>query len=370
MNQAHLQLYRGASAPPCAARRRQRRRPPLVPAAAAAGSSADARPPPPPSLMAQRLAHGSELLRRLRQPGGPTVEGVAELAAEAQAALCASRDWAQLAALFATAAAKCSATGGGGGGAGGQPQPQPPPWAWARFRRLEVHGLGSLAEYAGGGARAASPEGEAKRAGMRLYQLAAAGALRSLLPGLAAPTAFHDPSFSEFDLRLIQMLGGAPHARELLVVPSSSAASFGAAEPAASASTSGALPQGGGEPPPPPPPPTFLYMPCAPRELYDSALASRWSAQGLGDTAVWGTSFMSLSSTATLFDALQRGGGDSRGGGAGAPLPRVAAVVSRRAVLELFGPDCAAHGVGTSLHVFPPAAVAAAAGSLFVPPEP
>lgn len=110
--------------------------------------------------------------------------------------------------------------------------------------------------------------------------------------------------------------------------------------------------------------PTFLYMPCCPRELYEAVLDANWSKDALGKLVVWGTSFQSMGATAGFFAALA---GASAGGGrpqvqdptaAGSTssrqsLARVESVTSRGAVLELFGPDFAAHGIGTSLHLFP-----------------
>lgn len=142
-------------------------------------------------------------------------------------------------------------------------------------------------------------------------------------------------------------------------------------------------------------------VPAAPPAA-PQAQHSTGDSSSLFKLVVWGTSFQSQGAGASLMAALMSGGRPSPTGaglgsgslgpfgqtggqmmplgqamqgmglpGMGAPgrprLGRLSSLVSKGGVLELFGPDFAAHGIATSLHLFPPNKLAAS--GLFAPPS-
>jgi hypothetical protein len=85
--------------------------------------------------------------------------------------------------------------------------------------------------------------------------------------------------------------------------------------------------------------------------------AANWSVQQLQQLCVVGTSFKSLQGSSLLFQALTAGQTRQQEGELPGRLSAAGGVV------EALCPDMAAHGIGTSVHLFPGGLLQAAAAS-------
>jgi hypothetical protein len=111
-----------------------------------------------------------------------------------------------------------------------------------------------------------------------------------------------------------------------------------------------------------------VYAPCCPRGVYSGLVAANRSPDALARMALVATSMASQGASSSMFLALTRtdygfdaAGGDVRpgsaagdGGGEGGEEELHARLAARGAVVEALLPDIGrAHGVATSVHLFP-----------------
>lgn len=187
-------------------------------------------------------------------------------------------------------------------------------WRWSTVQDLVLYGTGSIFSYRKEVVDGIRQDKDSKRVGMRLQQLALALVLAEALPGLVQKPQCFDPEYLEEDKEVLRALG-------FDITAGNENASRTVSKP------------------------TLFYMPCLPRHLYSNLVSANWGMTGLPNIAILGTSFKSLQASSLLVSSLS----DQE------PITEPAAWLSARGgVLELMCPDCAAHGIATSLHLFPP----------------
>ncbi|MEW5301639.1 MAG: hypothetical protein WDW38_002648 [Sanguina aurantia] len=229
-------------------------------------------------------------------------------------------------------------------------------WVWEEVQHVVVLGLGSFGVYSSLFATGRQTMAESTRAAPRLYQLALALSLPSLLrpdstpinqagtsqsttspsslsSSLARSTAgssiplsaavvavqhspaesvpmirFYDPAFDTFDLSLLRHLGCEAATSTQSVQPpqtSTSEACMDTSQPLSS-SSDGANPRSAVSPETRwvVHQPTLFYMPCCPRDLYAAVIAQNKAAGTLCNVAILGNSLRSLTDSNQLLQML------------------------------------------------------------------